>query len=339
MSQQPTSPPHLDTALPLLTARGGQLWIPGDIITTSHGTVQSGPMYVQWIAPETITHPEPLVFVHGGGAQGSDWLGTVDERPGWAIEAVRAGRAVYVVDRPGHGRSPFHPEVIGPMGGAPGYEMAAGLFFTSATEQEHTAWPWPTEPGGDEADQLVAAFGPLPADLALSQTLDADRLARLLDRIGPAVLVTHSAGGPVGWLTAQARPALVRAIAAIEPMGPPFAELPGLGTLSWGLTAAPIAYDPPRASPAQAAEASPSELRIPGLRGLPVLVLTGGASPFSTFRHAMAEALSAAGADVTLVHLPDRGIDGNGHALMLEANSSSTLGPVLDWTAGLGGIA
>ena len=38
-------------------------------------------------------------------------------------------------------------------------------------------------------DQFIAGYGPLPADLAASQDMDADRLARL-DRIGPAVLPT-----------------------------------------------------------------------------------------------------------------------------------------------------
>ena len=32
---------------------------------------------------------------------------------------------------------------------------------------------------------------------------DADRLARLLDRIGPAIVVTRSASGPAGWLIAD----------------------------------------------------------------------------------------------------------------------------------------
>ena len=45
-------------------------------------------------------------------------------------------------------------------------------------------------------DQFIAGYGPLPADLAVSEDMDADRLARLLDRIGPAILLTHSASGP-----------------------------------------------------------------------------------------------------------------------------------------------
>jgi len=43
----------------------------------------------------------------------------------------------------------------------------------------------------------------------------------LLDRIGPAVLVTHSQARPFGWLIGDARPALVKGIVAMEPQGPP----------------------------------------------------------------------------------------------------------------------
>ena len=55
-------------------------------------------------------------------------------------------------------------------------------------------------------DQFNAGYGPLPADLAESEDMDAGRLARLLDRIGPAILLSHSASGPGGWLAADRRP-------------------------------------------------------------------------------------------------------------------------------------
>jgi pimeloyl-ACP methyl ester carboxylesterase len=45
-----------------------------------------------------------------------------------------------------------------------------------------------------------------------------------LDRIGPAIILTHSQSGPFGWLIADARPNLVKAIVALEPSGPPFED-------------------------------------------------------------------------------------------------------------------
>ncbi|SFJ38320.1 Lysophospholipase, alpha-beta hydrolase superfamily [Amycolatopsis sacchari] len=295
-----------------ITVRRGQFWVPGERVEAPQGTVQRGPMFVSWEAPLEVTHPYPLVLVHGGGGQRTDWTGTPDGRPGWATRFVEAGFAVYVVDRCGHGRSPYHPDVIGPMGAQIPYEAVENLFAS-----ENTTWDY---------DQLTAAMGPLPADLALSQRLDADRLARLLDRTGPAVLVTHSAGGPVGWLATDARPDLVVAIAAIEPMGPPFVDFPGMGPLTWGLTSAEITYDPPAATP----EEVPGR-RIPALAGKPVVVVTGGASAFAGFAQEMVEFLTTAGAHAERLHLPDHGITGNGHGLVFETNSDEAVKPVIEW--------
>jgi pimeloyl-ACP methyl ester carboxylesterase len=305
-----------------ITVRRGQFWVPGERAGTKHGIVQRAPLFVQWEAPPGDAHPVPLVLVHGGGGQGTDWTGTPDGRPGWATRFVEAGFAVYVVDRCGHGRSPYHPDVVGPMGAPFPYEAARALFLPDEARDEQTQWTY----GPEHVDQLLCPMGPLPADLAESQRLDADRLGRLLDLVGEAVLVTHSAGGPVGWLTADARPDQVAAIAAIEPMGPPFAQFPGLGTLTWGLTSAEITYDPPAGDPAEV-----TGRRIPALAGKPVAVVTGGASAFAGFAPQIVEFLTSAGAHARQLHLPDFGITGNGHGLIFEANSDETVKPVIDW--------
>ncbi|OLT42142.1 lysophospholipase [Saccharomonospora sp. CUA-673] len=309
-----------------VTVRRGQFWIPGERVAAEHGTVQRGPMFVQWEAPVGEVRPVPLVLVHGGGGQGTDWTGTPDGRPGWATRFVEAGFAVYVVDRCGHGRSPYHPDVISPMGAQFPYEAAQALFLPEESRAGQTQWTFDRELGSADVDQLVAPMGPLPADLAESQRLDADRLARLLDVIGDAVLVTHSAGGPVGWLTANARPDRVAGIVAVEPIGPAFAEFPGLGELTWGLTSAEITCDPPAEHPAQVPGRT-----IPGLTGTPVTVVTGGASAFAGFAPQVVDFLADAGAQAQLMHLPDVGITGNGHALIFEANSDEIAGRVIDW--------
>ena len=70
-------------------------------------------MYVEYMIPAQVRHPFPVVLVHGGGGQGTDWMGTPDGRPGWFQYLVQEGYKVYVVDRPGHGRSPIHPDIHG----------------------------------------------------------------------------------------------------------------------------------------------------------------------------------------------------------------------------------
>lgn len=330
------TPPH-EADAPLVTSRRGRFWIPGEVVSTAAGTVQKGPLFVEWEAPQNPSSPVPLILVHGGGGQGTDWMLTPDGRPGWATRFVEAGRIVYVVDRPGHGRSPYHPDVMGQMGGPFPYEAGEGLFSPAEISERQTQWVFGHGPGGEAVDQFMAAMGPLPQDLAESQRMDADRLAQLLDLVGPSVLVTHSAGGPAGWLTAHARPEDVRGIIAIEPVGPPFAEIPGIGRLDWGLTAAPVTYEP-EAETAQAAqlrfEADPASLQVPAWEGLPVRLLTGEASAFEAFAGDVVDFLNSAGAAAEHMSLRERGIRGNGHGLIFEANSDEIAALVLeeiDW--------
>ena len=61
-------------------------------------------MFVQYMLPTNRRHRYPLVLIHGGGGQGTDWLQTPDGRDGWADYFVADGWDVYVVDRPGHGK-------------------------------------------------------------------------------------------------------------------------------------------------------------------------------------------------------------------------------------------
>lgn len=117
-----TAPQPFWAGTPARTSRRGHFWIPGERVTGDQGTYQRGPMFVAWEAPEEVTQPYPVVLVHGGTLQGTEWLDTPDGRPGWAQRLVEAGYAVLVVDRPGHGRSPYHGDIIGPMGPPFSYE-------------------------------------------------------------------------------------------------------------------------------------------------------------------------------------------------------------------------
>ena len=52
-------------------------------------------------------------MVHGGGGQGTHMMG-IGGRPGWVHYFVQAGYSVYWIDRPSYGRSPYHPDALGP---------------------------------------------------------------------------------------------------------------------------------------------------------------------------------------------------------------------------------
>jgi pimeloyl-ACP methyl ester carboxylesterase len=322
-----------------VSSRRGFFWTGAERVDGPWGTVIRAPMYVEWEAPVEVTHPFPIVLIHGGGGQGLNWMGTHDGRPGWSTLLVQRGYEVYIVDRPGHGRSSFHPDVIGPMG--PPFPLQAGEAIfrpppegpaSHPTAHLHTQWPGTRDDDDPALEAIVTASGPMPADLALSQALDQSRGAELLDRIGPAILFTHSLGGPAGWLIADARPDLVKAIVAIEAVGPPFVEIPQLGlSLQWGLTSAPLTYDPPAQSAADL-QGQPREL--PNLAGIPIAIVSAEASPYVHVHDDMVAFLQQAGCDVEGVRLADHGVHGNGHAMMLERNNVEALEPIVGWLEG-----
>jgi pimeloyl-ACP methyl ester carboxylesterase len=284
----------------------GRFWI---------GAGGEAPMHVEWLGPEPAASAIPLVLIHGGGGQGTDWLTTPDGRPGWADALARRGHRVFVVDRPGHGRGAAWADALGAMGPTPSVGALAALFRPDAgahpAAELHTQWP--SDPGPPESDpvlaQQLAASRPMPIDLAPSHALERRLGAELLDRIGPAILFTHSAGGAAGWLIAAERPELVRAIVAIEPIGPPFREaIPGVGlALPSGLTAVPLS----------------------GLDGLPVVLVSAEASMFRHFDAATRDFLVAHGAAVNLVALADHGVHGNGHGMTFERNHLDVLDVVM----------
>jgi pimeloyl-ACP methyl ester carboxylesterase len=284
----------------------GRFWI---------GAGGATPMHVEWEAPVPPTGQPALILIHGGGGQGSEWLRTPDGRPGWAPVLSARGHPVYVVDRPGYGRAAAGAEELGELGPAPTPASLAAL-LRPAPEQQPTADPhtqWPGPGGAPQDDPVLAAMlahaRPMPVDLRLAHELERHAGAALLDRIGRAILITHSAGAPAGWLMADARPDLVRGIVALEPAGPPFRarEGPRAG-LACGLTATPLGA---------------------GLRGTPVVLVSAQASPQRHQDVAVRDYLAEAGAEVQLLRLAEHGVTGNGHGMIFERNHLEVLGVVL----------
>ena len=197
-------------------AEWSYFWVGVERAELARGTVVNGTqMYVEYWMPREVLHPFPVVMVHGGGGQGLDWMGTGDGRPGWAFNLLSAGYKVYVVDRPGHGRSPSHPEFHGPFGRATTFEQAARQFTAPEKAPNpygdqaklHTQWPGAGTLGDPTVDQIVAGQGgAFLADLEATHDIWRARLIQLFEKIGPAFIMCHSMGGPAGWIIGDARP-------------------------------------------------------------------------------------------------------------------------------------
>src|SRR5580693_1276896 len=56
-------------------------------------------MFVQYQIPAKKTARYAIVMIHGQYQNGSNFLGTPDDRPGWAEYFAARGFAVYVVDQ------------------------------------------------------------------------------------------------------------------------------------------------------------------------------------------------------------------------------------------------
>ena len=310
--------------------------------------VMAGQMYVEVLRPQRATKRYPLVFFHGAGQTATNWLGTPDGRPGWADYFLNHGYVVYLVDQPARGRSAWRPSVNGPLQTVPVGDVelrftAPEKFSAWPQAKAHTQWPGEGANRGMRGDPVFDAFYATQvvglASAVETQTLVQSAGAALLDRIGPAVVVTHSQAGPFGWLLADSRPSAVRAIVAIEPNGPPFqnAITGEERARAWGLADIPLTYDPPLHDPADlhpereetgdsanltACWRQPAPARrLPRLQGLPILIVTAEASYHAAYDHCTSKYLTQAGVTHTFTRLEREGIRGNGHMMMLEKNS------------------
>ncbi len=251
---------------------------------------------------------------------------------------------------------------MGPSNGLGAYEFISAFFTNPSARPEaypqahlHDQWPGSGVIGDPALDAFMAGTGPAQSDMAASHLAAQKAGAEALDLIGPAILMTHSAAGPCGWMIADARPHLIKALVAVEPFGPPFTGMSqGEIKLPYALTAAPLTFDPPLAPgetlasverPAPApnlracrVQAEPAR-SLPGLQGYPIAVVTAQASWMAADNHGTVDVLRQAGTDVEHVRLEDHGVYGNGHALMLERNSDACAAVIERWIAGKVGTA
>ena len=346
---------------PLVIAKQGYVFAGGKI-GDPPARQMSGQLYAEYQIPAKRTHALPIVMVHGGSQTGSNFTGTPDGREGWAQFFLRRGYAVYVVDQPGRGRAAYIAEAYGPLRN-PNFNFIV-QHFTKPEQFKlwpqahlHTQWPGTGLPGDPVFDQFYASQVPSIADFAEQQRLNRDALAALLDKIGPAILLTHSQSGAFGWPVADARPKLVKAIVAVEPSGPPVHDVVFHGAPDYfsdakptkisGLGDVPLVYAPPvtDAAPLQFVRddkpESPGLVRcwrqkepartLPNLQHIPLLILTSEASYHASYDHCTSEYLTQAGVHHTFIRLPDRGIHGNAHMMMLEKNNQKIAAVIAEW--------
>jgi pimeloyl-ACP methyl ester carboxylesterase len=319
---------------PITIAEHSFLWVGVERVQQPDGTTTTSGehMYVEYLVPAGDRKPYPIVLVHGGAGQGMAFLGRGGGEPGWAQQLLAEGYAVYLLDRPGLGRNvPLPTPDGGPARPVP-YEAVVNEFRFGA---QTGRWPGTGEIGDPLVDQFMAQQRPSRFDVPQPFALYKRRGAELLEQIGPAIVLVHSAGGPFGWLMADARPDLVKAVVSVEGLPPAMAaehltfdppgelslrDVPDKRGVEWGaLGGVPrvVQADPPR--------------RLANLSQMPICCLHSDDPRFSEINRVAAEFLRQAGCTVDDVWLAERGITGNGHFMTLEDNNREVLGVVLEW--------
>ncbi len=268
--------------------------------------------YVQWFVP-VDPRPVSVLFVHGGGGQGSDFVTTPDCRPGWVHRFLRSGYATYVLDRPGHGRSAWNDNVLGPAVPASNYHALYPRFVEPA---QHRLWPeaskhtrWPSDPLA--GDRFMASQGPMAVTLAASQLHVEAVAAQLFELTGPTIIVSHSMGGPCGWALAAIGGDQVEAVIAVEPLGYPRMVHP-LGTFNNGMVTTEYRgrHDP---------------------FARPIALVTGEATWMREANSRAADYLRVKAPTFEHFLLEEHDITGNGHLLMGESNSDEIADIMIRW--------
>jgi pimeloyl-ACP methyl ester carboxylesterase len=278
------------------------------------------PLFVQYMLPARRRHDHPVVFIHGGGGQGTDWLETPDGRDGWVDYFVADGWDVYVIDRPGHGRSQSNSSC-----GNGQVRVGNSAPISRLSRSSPSVWP-----GGEPTPTNDAVIGwtassstaPYCGDALAAQTISA-----LLDEIGPAVLLAHSAGGGSTFRVPDLNPSKVVGIIGFEaagsnPTAPGFNNSPALIT-SWktepALAASFAAVDRNGCS-MQGDRPS----RLVNYANLPVvLVATEMGTSSKAAIECAASVWTQAGAKASSVYLPDRGLNGGGHFAMAQLDNAA----------------
>lgn len=279
------------------------------------------PIFVDHLPAAGATGKPPVVMVHGGFHNGSCYLSTPDLRPGWAPRFAAAGYPVFVPDWPGHGRSPMGPafttlsttDVMDSL--VVLLEQVGPVILLVHSASGPIAWRI-----AEQRPRLVAAIvgiapGP-PANLLPNLPDDRAALDALRNDSSAGCPIYAPEDAPV-WLTAEAATAFwaatprfpAQAIADyLRSIGP---ESPRILNERFNIGGRGLRIDDPAS-----------------LRTTDILIVTGDRDP----RHprALDEATARyLGAD--FVWLPDRGIAGNGHMLMIEDNSDDIVALILAW--------
>ena len=262
-------------------------------------------------------HELPIVMWHGAGQFSRTWETTADGREGFQNIFLRRGFGTYVLDQPRRGNA-GRAMVGTAIAPTPDEQMWFNQFRVGVWPDYFEGVQFSRDP--QSLDQYFRSMTPNTGPFDINVV--SDGVSAVFDRIGPAILFTHSQSGGPGWFTAI-KNQNVKGIVSFEP-GSSF-------VFPEGEVPTPIrnAYD------TVAGEAVPMA-QFEALIKVPIIIFYGDNIPATPTpmpaqdswraRLEMArlwrDTVNRHGGDVTVVHLPEIGIMGNTHFPFSDLNNA-----------------
>ena len=311
---------------PLVLAKQGSFFVNQENVETDFATLTGAPtsgrisvhgMYVQYQIPAARDpRAYPVIMVHGSAHTGKTFEETPDGRMGWAEYFIRHGIPVYVVDQAGRARSGFDPT---PNNRAK-VEGDSGLLPVLAQFTHEQAWvnfrigPAPFTPYAESRFPVAAQgqyFAQMVPNTETTYPEGGDStsraLAALLDRVGPAIVMVHSQAGAYGLAAAIARPELVKAVVSVEPR-----------------SCAVSGDDVARVF---------THVKLLTMFGDFFGTNVAGWPSIRTECETTVARINAAQGLAEHIDLPERGIHGNSHMMMMDLNNLQLADIILAWLA------
>jgi pimeloyl-ACP methyl ester carboxylesterase len=269
-------------------------------------------VYATFQYPADRRYPYPILFNSGGGHTARVYDTTPDGREGWLTLFLREGFAVYGVDRPNTGRSGTDICKINAvkLGRAGASELPAINRYAAESSWVTFRWgPKFGEPYPNTQFPIEAAETYYPQTVSTYRDPDETpksvaAFAALIDKIAePVIMQTWSSSGLLGYLTAVERPQRVKAILAVESSVTAFDMVPPEGRKK--------------------------------LANIPIYIVIGDhAEDRVDASRKFQKEMAAIGGKVTVDVLPEAGIHGNGHTMMLEKNNKQIMYRMIAWLEG-----
>ncbi len=197
----------------LIIAEQGSFAVGGTVLKDSLGRSFHGDHAYVFYQKPVDARKYPLVFAHGVGQFSKTWETTPDGREGFQNIFLRKGFPVYLVDQRRRGNAGRSTETA-TISPAFDEELWFNRFRVGIWPDYFEGVQFSRDP--EALNQYFRQMTPTIGTIDFE--VYADAYAALFDKIGPAVFVTHSQGGPVGWQTLL-KTKNIKGIVSYEPGG------------------------------------------------------------------------------------------------------------------------